>query len=95
MCREVSKRREQRYYEKERKGKERKGKERKGKERKGRRRIDGKLLSEHPPCSDFRIMDDVSFGRIDKQVGLYYRADTVLSDSARRFVALCQRFWSQ
>ena len=57
--------------------------------------IDGQLLSEHPPCQDFRIMDDLSFGRIDKQVGLYYRADTVLSDSARRFVALCQRFWSQ
>jgi len=57
--------------------------------------IDGKLLDEHPPCGDFRIMNDLSFGRIDKQVGLYYRADTILSDSARRFVALCQRFWSQ
>jgi DNA-binding transcriptional LysR family regulator len=57
--------------------------------------IDGKLLNEHPPCREFRIMDDVSFGSIDKQVGLYYRSDTVLSDSARRFAALCQRFWTQ
>jgi len=57
--------------------------------------IDGKLLEEHPTCARFRIMDDVSFGRIDKQVGLYYRAGNQLSDSANQFVALCQRFWSQ
>ncbi|RLA55534.1 MAG: hypothetical protein DRQ65_04275 [Gammaproteobacteria bacterium] len=56
--------------------------------------IDRKLLLEHPSCVDFRIMDDVSFGRIDKQVGLYYRAGKNLSESARNFVALCERFWS-
>ena len=33
--------------------------------------IDRKLLEEHPSCANFRIMDDVSFGRIDKEVGLY------------------------
>ncbi len=56
--------------------------------------IDRKLLEEHPNCATFRIMDDVSFGRIDKQVGLYYRAGKSLSVSARHFIALCQRFWS-
>ncbi len=56
--------------------------------------IDRKLLLEHPSCVDFRIMDDVSFGRIEKQVGLYYRAGKNLSESARNFVALCERFWS-
>jgi DNA-binding transcriptional LysR family regulator len=56
--------------------------------------IDHKLLLEHPSCADFKIMDDVSFGRIDKQVGLYYRAGKNLSESARNFVALCERFWS-
>ena len=56
--------------------------------------IDRKLLEEHPSCANFRIMDDVSFGRIDKEVGLYYRAGKNLSDSARNFVALCQSFWS-
>ncbi len=55
--------------------------------------IDRKLLREHPSCADFRIMDDVSFGRIDKQVGLYYRAGKNLSESAMNFIALCERFW--
>jgi len=56
--------------------------------------IDRKLLREHPACVDFQIMDDVSFGRIDKEVGLYYRAGRNLSDCARNFIALCERYWS-
>ena len=55
--------------------------------------IDRKLLEEHPACADFHIMDDVSFGSIAKEVGLYYRAGRHLSVSAGRFVTLCQRFW--
>jgi len=56
--------------------------------------IDRKLLREHPACADFRIMDDLSFGRIDKQVGLYYRAGKNLSESAMQFITLCERFWN-
>jgi DNA-binding transcriptional LysR family regulator len=56
--------------------------------------IDRKLLEEHPSCVDFRIMNDVSFGRIDKQVGIYYRARSALSDSATNFIALCRRHWA-
>ena len=56
--------------------------------------VDRKLLEEHPSCGELRIMDDVSFGRIDKQVGLYYRAGETLSESARNFITLCERFWS-
>ncbi|MCB1676632.1 MAG: LysR family transcriptional regulator [Halioglobus sp.] len=55
--------------------------------------IDRKLLEEHPACGDFSIMDDVSFGRIDKQVGLYYRAGRSLSTGAASFAALCRRVW--
>ncbi|MDX1733864.1 MAG: LysR family transcriptional regulator [Halioglobus sp.] len=55
--------------------------------------IDRKLLDEHPSCSQFRIMDDVSFGRIDKEVGLYYRKDRSLSDGARSFIDLCSEHW--
>jgi DNA-binding transcriptional LysR family regulator len=55
--------------------------------------IDRKLLREHPTCASFQIMDDISFGRIDKQVGLYYRSGKTLSDSARYFIDLCERFW--
>lgn len=55
--------------------------------------LDRKLLEEHPSCASFRIMNDVSFGRIDKQAGLYYRAGRTLSDSAQDFIALCRRHW--
>jgi len=56
--------------------------------------LDRKLLEEHPTCSAFRIMDDVSFGTIDKEVGLYYRAGRSISDSAGDFIALCRRRWN-
>ncbi|QFU77374.1 LysR family transcriptional regulator [Halioglobus maricola] len=56
--------------------------------------IDRQLLTEHPDCADFQVIDDVSFSTIDKQVGLYYRTGKQLSEAARSFVALCQRRWS-
>jgi DNA-binding transcriptional LysR family regulator len=56
--------------------------------------LDRKVLQEHSSCGTFQIMDDVSFGSIDKQVGLYYRAGKTLSDSARQFIALCQEYWT-
>ncbi|GAB5450786.1 MAG: LysR family transcriptional regulator [Halioglobus sp.] len=55
--------------------------------------IDRKLLQEHSTCRKFRIMDDVSFGTIDKEVGLYYRTGRLLGDSAQSFIALCRRYW--
>jgi LysR family transcriptional regulator, benzoate and cis,cis-muconate-responsive activator of ben and cat genes len=55
--------------------------------------IDRQLLNEHPLCRSFEIMDDVSFGRIDRQVGLYFRSGKNLSDSGRNFVTVCQQFW--
>jgi DNA-binding transcriptional LysR family regulator len=55
--------------------------------------MDRKLLSEHPACAGFQIMDDLSFGTIDKEVGLYYRAGKQLSDSARLFIGLCEEYW--
>jgi len=56
--------------------------------------LDRHLLREHPVCAEFKIMDDVSFGRIHKQVGLYYRAGRQPSVSARNFIGLCERFWN-
>lgn len=55
--------------------------------------MDRKLLEDHPVAREFHIMDDVSFGRIHKQVGLYYRAGRQTSAAAAAFVALCERFW--
>ncbi len=56
--------------------------------------IDRRLLSEHPDCADFHVIDDVEFGTIDKQVGLYHRSGKQLTQSARDFIALCQAQWS-
>lgn len=55
--------------------------------------LDRRVLEEHPSCSGFRVMDDVSFGTIDKQVGLYYRVGKNLTDSAMRFITLCEAYW--
>ena len=56
--------------------------------------MDRQVLREHPECADFHIIDDVSFGTIDKQVGLYSRGDKPLSESAARFVTLCENRWN-
>ena len=56
--------------------------------------IDRQLLREHASCAYFHVIDDVSFGTIAKQVGLYYRAGKQLSDTAREFVALCREDWN-
>jgi DNA-binding transcriptional LysR family regulator len=56
--------------------------------------IDRKLLDEHTDCADFQVMSDLSFGSIDKQVGVYYRAGKNLSDSAKDFIELCKRYWN-
>lgn len=55
--------------------------------------LDRRILREHPSCAELRVMDDLSFGTIDKEVGLYYRAGKQLSDSALRFIALCKVYW--
>ncbi len=56
--------------------------------------IDRQLLLEHPDCEQFHIIDDVSFGTIDKQVGLYHRSGKQLTAGARSFIALCQNHWN-
>jgi len=55
--------------------------------------MDRKLLQEHPLARELHIMDDVSFGRIHKQVGLYYRGGRQPSGAALAFIELCERFW--
>ncbi len=55
--------------------------------------MDGKVLAEHPSCRNLKIVDHLSFGRIDKQVGLYCRRGVSLSSGAQRFIALCENYW--
>jgi len=55
--------------------------------------LGNRLLQEHPQAVGFTIVDDVSFGRIDKTVGVYFKAGKTLSDSARVFIGLCEAHW--
>jgi DNA-binding transcriptional LysR family regulator len=55
--------------------------------------LDRKMLQEHPLCRNFHTLDDVSFGSIEREVGLYYRSGQVLNQGCRRFIELCLEFW--
>lgn len=57
--------------------------------------FDRKLLREHPACRNFRIMDDMSFGSIEREVGLYYRSGKILTASSNNFIKLCEDFWPE
>jgi len=56
--------------------------------------IDRRLLQEQPDCADFHVIDDLSFGTIEKEVGLYYRAGKQLTEAGQGFVTLCEAFWN-
>jgi DNA-binding transcriptional LysR family regulator len=55
--------------------------------------INSKLLRDHPQCQSFVAIEGVSYGSIERQVGLYYKAGKTLSPSAQRFIELCLEFW--
>lgn len=55
--------------------------------------LNSKLIQEHPVCREFDVVDEVSFGRIDRDVGLYYREGTKLEEGAQRFIEICRSFW--
>lgn len=55
--------------------------------------LNNKLLEEHPVCREFDVVDEVSFGSIDRQVGLYYREGRRLEEGAQRFIEVCLQFW--
>ncbi len=57
--------------------------------------INNKLLDEHPVCREFDVVEEFSFGSINRQVGIYHKEGVKLDESAERFVALCQSFWSE
>ncbi len=56
--------------------------------------INSKLLRDHPQCQAFVSIDGLSFGSIERQVGLYYKAGKTLSPSAQGFIELCKGFWT-
>lgn len=55
--------------------------------------LNNRLLEENPVCRQFLRVDELSFGSIERQVGLYYREGRRLSESEERFVGLCRDYW--
>lgn len=52
-----------------------------------------KLLANEEVCKDFVHLSMLPFGNIYRQVGLYHRKNTVLSEGAKRFIQICNDFW--
>jgi len=57
--------------------------------------LNNKLLSEHPVCREFDVAEGISFGSINRQVGLYHKKGVELEPSAVQFVELSKAFWSE
>ena len=57
--------------------------------------IDSKLLSEHPICREFQIMEGLTYGSIKRDVGIYWKKGKSLSGSSEQFVELCKAFWGE
>ena len=55
--------------------------------------LDNKVLEENPVCQLFLRVDELSFGSIERQVGLYFREGRRLTESEERFVGLCRDYW--
>ncbi len=56
--------------------------------------IDSKLLSEHPVCREFMVMEELTYGSIKRDVGIYWKKGKRLSGSSEQFVELCNVFWA-
>jgi DNA-binding transcriptional LysR family regulator len=56
--------------------------------------INSKLLEEDPICRQFRVVEGLTYGSIERAAGIYYKKGRVLSSAAEQFVELCEGFWS-
>ncbi|MEP5765058.1 MAG: LysR family transcriptional regulator [Halieaceae bacterium] len=55
--------------------------------------VSDQLLVEEPLCEALAEVSGLPFSRIPRQVGLFYRKDSSLSEGARRFLELCRDTW--
>lgn len=53
-----------------------------------------KFLKEVPACQNLVILQKSHFGTIKRQLGLYHKRGTGLSDGAQRFIEICQARWA-
>lgn len=55
--------------------------------------VEEKILEEDPICKDFIEISNLSFGKIEKEVGVYYKKNSTLSEAGQRFLKVCEEFW--
>jgi DNA-binding transcriptional LysR family regulator len=54
--------------------------------------LDGKLLDDHPDCSDFVTLKALPFSEIPLTFGLFHRRGKQLSTGARQFIEICNDY---
>ena len=54
--------------------------------------LDGKLLDDHPDCSDFVTLSALPFSEIPLTFGLFNRRGKQLSTGARQFIEICNDY---
>jgi DNA-binding transcriptional LysR family regulator len=54
--------------------------------------LDGKLLDDHPDCSDFVTLQSLPFSEIPLTFGLFNRRGKNLSTGARQFIEICSGY---
>ncbi len=57
--------------------------------------VSDQLLVHEPLCEHLEEVAGLTFSRIPRSVGIFYRKDAALSAGARRFVKLCRTRWSK
>ena len=53
------------------------------------------LLADHPAAAELVPIPGLSFGTVERRVGLYWKTQRPLSEGARRFVQLCRERWPE
>ena len=62
-------------------------------EGKGATYVTDRLLADPEFANQLLPVGGLPFSQIDREVGLYYKRDTPLSEGARRFVNICRNRW--
>ncbi|KAA3598373.1 MAG: LysR family transcriptional regulator [Calditrichaeota bacterium] len=55
--------------------------------------VEEKILQEDPICRDFLKISNLPFGKIEKEVGIYFKKNSTLSEAGQKFVKICKEFW--
>ncbi len=55
--------------------------------------VEEKILKEDPICRNFLKVSNLPFGKIEKEVGIYHKKNSTLSEAGQKFEEICKSFW--